>query len=185
MFFLESGRIFQILNEKGNMAKVLPEYLSLVTSKRIADEGVTILKENQVINVEPFAHQVKLNLIDGKSVVVDHIVVAAGFVPDVSLAKTSGLEVDSILSGFVVNAELQARSNLYVVSTIMSYLYVFMVNNISVYLKAGDAATFYDPKLGRRRVEHHDHAVVSGRLAGENMAGLSKSLQMIISTTMI
>jgi programmed cell death 8 (apoptosis-inducing factor) len=26
-------------------------------------------------------------------------------------------------------------------------------------------------KLGRRRVEHHDHAVVSGRLAGENMTG--------------
>ena len=24
--------------------------------------------------------------------------------------------------------------------------------------------------LGRRRVEHHDHAVVSGRLAGNNMA---------------
>jgi programmed cell death 8 (apoptosis-inducing factor) len=30
--------------------------------------------------------------------------------------------------------------------------------------------------LGRRRVEHHDHAVVSGRLAGENMVGLSKLL---------
>lgn len=28
--------------------------------------------------------------------------------------------------------------------------------------------------MGRRRVEHHDHAVVSGRLAGENMVGLSK-----------
>ena len=36
---------------------------------------------------------------------------------------------------------------------------------------AGDAACFYDPQLGRRRVEHHDHAVVSGRLAGENMTG--------------
>lgn len=28
--------------------------------------------------------------------------------------------------------------------------------------------------MGRRRVEHHDHAVVSGRLAGENMAGAAK-----------
>ena len=25
---------------------------------------------------------------------------------------------------------------------------------------AGDAASFYDIALGRRRVEHHDHAVV-------------------------
>lgn len=40
--------------------------------------------------------------------------------------------------------------------------------------QAGDAACFYDPRLGRRRVEHHDHAVVSGRLAGENMVGLNK-----------
>lgn len=40
--------------------------------------------------------------------------------------------------------------------------------------KAGDAACFYDIKLGRRRVEHHDHAVVSGRLAGENMTGAAK-----------
>ena len=29
-------------------------------------------------------------------------------------------------------------------------------------------------KLGRRRVEHHDHAIVSGRLAGENMTGAGK-----------
>ncbi len=28
--------------------------------------------------------------------------------------------------------------------------------------------------LGRRRVEHHDHAVVSGRLAGENMTGANR-----------
>jgi programmed cell death 8 (apoptosis-inducing factor) len=52
-----------------------------------------------------------------------------------------------------VNAELEARSNLWV---------------------AGDAACFFDVKLGRRRVEHHDHAVVSGRLAGENMTGARK-----------
>ena len=52
---------------------------------------------------------------------------------------------------------------------------------------AGDAASFYDIALGRRRVEHHDHAVVSdyvcvnsitkqvsGRLAGENMTGAQK-----------
>lgn len=35
----------------------------------------------------------------------------------------------------------------------------------------GDCASFHDITLGRRRVEHHDHAVISGRLAGENMAG--------------
>lgn len=38
---------------------------------------------------------------------------------------------------------------------------------------------FYDVKLGRRRVEHHDHAVVSGRLAGENMTGAGIRLKYI------
>ena len=41
-------------------------------------------------------------------------------------------------------------------------------------MQAGDAACFYDVTLGRRRVEHHDHAIVSGRLAGENMTGHGK-----------
>lgn len=44
--------------------------------------------------------------------------------------------------------------------------------NHAIPFQAGDAACFYDTRLGRRRVEHHDHAVVSGRFAGENMVGL-------------
>ena len=47
--------------------------------------------------------------------------------------------------------------------------------NVRGFFQAGDAACFYDVKLGRRRVEHHDHAVVSGRLAGENMTGAGKA----------
>src|SRR5690606_34159564 len=36
---------------------------------------------------------------------------------------------------------------------------------------AGDIIWFEDPLLGRRRVEHVDHAQTSGDLAGRNMAG--------------
>ena len=43
-----------------------------------------------------------------------------------------------------------------------------------LYQQAGDVSSFYDPYLGRRRVEHHDHANVTGRLAGENMTGAQK-----------
>ena len=59
-------------------------------------------------------------------------------------------QVDPVKGGILVNAELEARRDVWV---------------------AGDAASFYDVSLGRRREEHHDHATVSGRLAGENMAG--------------
>lgn len=78
---------------------------------------------------------------------------AVGVEANTSLAKESNLEIDPEQGGFLVNAELEARSNLWV---------------------AGDVACFYDVKLGRRRIEHHDHAVISGRLAGENMTGARK-----------
>ncbi len=91
---------------------------------------------------------------EAKWVVADHVVVAIGIQPNIELGTASELEVDSKLGGFLVNAELQARNSIWV---------------------AGDAACFYDTRLGRRRVEHHDHAVVTGRLAGENMSGSSKS----------
>ena len=36
-------------------------------------------------------------------------------------------------------------------------------------------ASYYDLALGvRRRIEHHDHATASGKVAGENMAGARK-----------
>lgn len=83
----------------------------------------------------------------------DHVVIAVGIEPNTDLAKSAGLEIDADQGGFLVNAELQARHNIWV---------------------AGDAASFYDIKLGRRRVEHYDHAIVSGKLAGENMTGAHK-----------
>ena len=43
------------------------------------------------------------------------------------------------------------------------------------YIQAGDVACYFDPCLGRRRVEHHDHANVTGRLAGQNMAGCNNN----------
>ena len=46
----------------------------------------------------------------------DHVVVAVGLAPNVELASTSGLELDDNSGGFRVNAELEARTDLWVVS---------------------------------------------------------------------
>ena len=48
---------------------------------------------------------------------VDYVVPAVGLEPNVDLAKTSDLEVDEELGGFLVNAELEARTNVWVVRT--------------------------------------------------------------------
>ncbi|XP_013862247.1 apoptosis-inducing factor 1, mitochondrial isoform X2 [Austrofundulus limnaeus] len=150
----ESGlEVVQMFPEKGNMGKVLPEYLSNWTTEKVKKEGVKIISEALVKSVACKGDKLEIQLKDGRLVTTDHIVAAVGLEPNVDLAKSGGLEVDSDFGGYRVNAELQARSNIWV---------------------AGDAACFYDIRLGRRRVEHHDHAVVSGRLAGENMTGASK-----------
>lgn len=47
---------------------------------------------------------------------------AVGLEPNVELAKTGGLEIDSDFGGFRVNAELQARSNIWVVSVLQHNL---------------------------------------------------------------
>uniref|UniRef100_A0A4W5L6L3 Apoptosis-inducing factor 1, mitochondrial n=1 Tax=Hucho hucho TaxID=62062 RepID=A0A4W5L6L3_9TELE len=145
--------VIQMFPEKGNMGKVLPEYLSNWTTAKVKSEGVTVITEALVKAVSYKDGKVEIKLKDGRVVKTDHVVAAVGLEPSVELAKSAGLEVDSDFGGFRVNAELQARSNIWV---------------------AGDAACFYDIRLGRRRVEHHDHAVVSGRLAGENMTGANK-----------
>uniref|UniRef100_A0A8C1CR40 Apoptosis inducing factor mitochondrion associated 1 n=1 Tax=Cyprinus carpio carpio TaxID=630221 RepID=A0A8C1CR40_CYPCA len=143
--------VIQMFPEKGNMGKVLPEYLSNWTTEKVRKEGVSVITDAVVKNVTYKNDKLEIKLKDGR--LTDHIVAAVGLEPSVDLAKSAGLEVDSDFGGYRVNAELQACSNIWV---------------------AGDAACFYDIKLGRRRVEHHDHAVVSGRLAGENMTGASK-----------
>jgi len=135
------------------MGKVLPEYLCKWTTEKVKKEGVDVISRTEVTKVNMKDGRVLLNLSNNQQVEADQVIVAVGVEPNTQLAETSGLEVDPDIGGYLVNAELEARSNLYI---------------------AGDCACFYDVKLGRRRIEHHDNAVVSGRLAGENMTGASK-----------
>ncbi|CAF1015507.1 unnamed protein product [Rotaria sp. Silwood1] len=154
-----SGKVIQLMPEAGSISKVLPEYLSKWASERVRGEGAEVLTNVQLVGTSVQEGKVNLSYIDPKEpkktsyVTADHVVVAVGIEPNTDLAKSADLEIDPNHGGFLVNAELQARHNVWV---------------------AGDAASFYDIKLGRRRVEHYDHAIVSGKLAGENMAGAHK-----------
>lgn len=149
-------KVTQIFPEKGNLSKILPEYLSRWTTDRMREQGIEVIPNVDVVNVSSSINgkQIQVTLSNGEKKNVDYVIVAVGSESNTDLAETSGLEVDPELGGFLVNSELAARTDLYA---------------------AGDCSCFYDPQLGRRRVEHHDHAVTSGRLAGENMAGAHKA----------
>lgn len=98
------------------MGKILPESLSKWTTERVRELGVNVIPNTEVDSVDLVQDRVKLTLRNGQSLVCDHVVVAVGSQPNVSLAESSGLEIDEKHGGLVVNAELAARNHLYVVS---------------------------------------------------------------------
>lgn len=154
--FPKNQVIHQIYPESGNLGKVLPAHLSEWLSKKIVNEGAHVLPNCEVksVSMSNDKKKVQIELSNDQTIYADYIVCATGLEPDVELAKISGLEVDEKTGGYLVNSELEARTDVWV---------------------AGDASCFYDIKLGRRRVEHHDHAIHSGRQAGQNMMGAHKT----------
>lgn len=119
-------KVHQIFHERGNMGKVLPEFLSIWTMERVREEGINVIPNNQVQNIDLFNNQLRLKLLDGTQVLCDHAIVAVGAEPNVQLAKESGLEIDSRLGGYLVNAELEARRHLYVVGSTSNNIFKYV-----------------------------------------------------------
>nr|CAL36989.1 programmed cell death 8/apoptosis inducing factor [Suberites domuncula] len=145
--------VTQMFPEGGNLGLVLPNNLCQWTTDKVRKEGVKVHPGTLISKATVEEGKVKVTLTNGDELQADHVVVAVGLQPNTQLATSAKLETDPEFGGFRVNAELQACSDVWV---------------------AGDSSCFFDPHLGRRRVEHHDHANVSGRLAGENMTGEHK-----------
>ncbi|TPX48044.1 hypothetical protein SeLEV6574_g02283 [Synchytrium endobioticum] len=148
-------KVTQIFPEEGNLAMAFPRYLTKWTSRRIEKAGVTVKPLSVITSVMPVNDdKIAINLKSGDQVVADEVVLAVGIQPNTHLAEVSGLELDDKRGGILVNAELESRGDVFA---------------------AGDVTSYHDIALGRRRVEHHDHAVMSGRTAGENMTGKKKA----------
>lgn len=145
--------IHQVIPEEGNMSLVFPSFLSKWITQKLRDYGVIIHQQSKIDSISLGDNKLLLNLNTGQKISTDHLILAAGILPNVELAFKSGLEIDEIHGGIVTNAELEARRDVFA---------------------AGDVISFYDVTLGRRRVEHHDHAVLSGITAGTNMTGKRK-----------
>lgn len=135
--------------EPGVLFRVLPRYLSEYLSRKLTQSGVKIIRSAVVSSAEPKNGGVKLQ-VDDLLLETENIVVAVGIEPETTLASMSGLEIDQKNGGIVVNDLLMAEPDVFA---------------------AGDVASFHDRQLGRRRVEHWDHAVVTGSIAGKNMVG--------------
>jgi len=83
------------------------------------------------------------------SLSADYVILASSTItPSVASAANSGLEINPDDSGVVTDDSFEVGNGVYA---------------------AGVVASYYDPSLGRRRVNRYDHSINSGLTAGFNM----------------
>lgn len=139
--------------EPGIGGRRFPPALARALVSQLEHHGVTVRPGAAVERIEQVGDQLAIGYRDPDSrteldVYADEAVAAIGARPTDGLARDAGLDVDD---GIVVDE-------------------CFRTSAPDVFA-AGDVARYPCPVLGRRRVEHEDHANASGLAAGRAMAG--------------
>lgn len=140
-----------VLDTEDVQEQMFPRALAATITKAFADRGVTVV-HGSVEGGQEDDGSVRIRLDDGTSITADAAVIGVGVLPRTGLAEAAGLEVDN---GVMVDEHLRT-------------------SDPDVYA-AGDVASYPDALLGRRRVEHVDHAEKSGEHAGKVMAGADEA----------
>lgn len=147
----QDQEVVMVFPEEGISSLLFPSDLALYINEYFRQKGVEVLSGELVNGIQRRAEKMALSFKSGKEILVDQVVAGIGILPNVSLAEKAGIKVDN---GILVDENLQT-------------------SQVDVYA-AGDVANIYNPILSKRkRVEHEDNAVMSGRIAGQNMAGKS------------
>jgi len=142
-------KVTMVFPEIGIGARLFPEDLSLYINDYYREKGVEVLAGKNVEDIKIQSGSYRLITDSDLQVVVDHVVAGIGIIPNISLAKSAGIQIDK---GILVNEMLQT-------------------SNADIYA-AGDVAEIFQPDLGKRVVvEHEDNANTMGQHAGRNMAG--------------
>lgn len=121
---------------------------------RYAEAGVQLRSGTGVDGGRDTADGVQLTLDDGSTLDADLVVVGLGLEPAGDLAESAGID-RSDDGGIVVDDHLRT--------------------SVADVLAAGDVASYIDPRLGRRRVEHEDNAMTMGAAAGRALAGADEA----------
>lgn len=144
-------RVTLVLDLEDVQEQMFPRALAASLTKAFADRGVTVVHGTVASGGETDGG-VQVTLDDGTEISADAAVIGVGVIPRTGLAEAAGIEVDN---GIVVDDHLRTSAT-------------------DVYA-AGDVASYPDALLGRRRVEHVDHAEKSGEAAGRAMAGADEA----------
>jgi 3-phenylpropionate/trans-cinnamate dioxygenase ferredoxin reductase subunit len=128
--------------------RMFPADLSQFLNDYYREHGVEVLAGEKAVGLEGDGTDLTLLTDQDRRIAAEGVVAGIGIEPNTGLAESAGLKIDN---GIVVDEHLQtSRSEIFA---------------------AGDVASFPDPLLGRRRVEHEDAANSMGEAAGRSMAG--------------
>ncbi len=150
---ISGKQVIMIFPDAGIGAHMFPHDLALFVNDYYRKKGVEIWSQESVTDLKTHNKFPLVVTKSERSFLVDGVVAGIGTQPNTKLAEMAGLTVDN---GIIVDEFLRTR-------------------HPDIYA-AGDAASFYNPALGRRiRVEHEDNANTMGQCAGRNMTGESES----------
>ena len=127
-----------------------PESIAQQVTNRYRDGGVELRSGTGVDSGVDAGDGVELTLDDGSTLTADLVVVGLGIEPSAGVAGVAGLDLAED-GGIVVDDHLRT--------------------SVEGVFAAGDVASYVDPRLGRRRVEHEDNATTMGKAAGRALAG--------------
>eukprot|EP00127_Corallochytrium_limacisporum_P000043 Clim_evm22s2 gene=Clim_evmTU22s2 len=147
--------VTQMYAEPGVLYKFFPEYLRAYVTARLRDHRVEQRNFSLCTGVSVDAPTNKVALAieswEQTYLMTDLVIFAPTNIDaNTDLASSAGLEIDESSGGILVNQQLCAFEDIYV---------------------GGDAASYPNPYLGRRRDQNYDHAVASGIVAAKNMYG--------------
>jgi NADPH-dependent 2,4-dienoyl-CoA reductase/sulfur reductase-like enzyme len=148
---ISGKQVIMIFPGVGIGSNIFPEDLALFLNDYYRKKGVEIWAQESVTGLEMNDTFPTIITESRHEFPVDGIIAGIGTQPNTELADMAGLKVDH---GIIVDEFLRT-------------------SHPDIYA-AGDAASFYNPALGKRMcVEHEDNANTMGMFAGRNMAGES------------
>ena len=118
-------------------------------SRYLQNHGVEVSNNCRAIALEGDGRVQRVSLDDGRSINCDFAVAAVGSIANRELLRNTPLPAEKAI---LVDAHCRT-------------------NDERIYA-AGDCAAVFDPLFAKHRIiDHYDHAIVTGTLAGTNMAG--------------
>lgn len=135
-------------------ARIFPAELSSFVTDYYRDKGVEVIADASVTGIERTGGVARVSTEDGRRLEANVIVAGLGLEPRTELAAVARLPVED---GIIVDDRGR-------------------VGGHDDVFAAGDVARFPAAALAKvMRVEHEDHAISHGRLAGINMAGADEA----------